>query len=270
MAETFTISAAARLCQCDRHTLQRAIHAGRLHLDAQHCLSREELLATGYLVPDPPQTAPQETPQETPHDRPYIPPQSTPQELPQTALLLAALERLARAIEGLQQEMQQLREHPRSPPQGAPHDTPQDTPQSALGAPQRAPQETAQEAPHITPQDTPQALPQAAPQPSAVPAQGYDPTRFALGVLCPRNHEYQQTGRTLRRLPSHVCPACDVEQQRERRAAQEGLAACMTRVYDNNAWCETGVDRSLSRFFWPGLCSTRLCLVSLLFLICTG
>ena len=48
----------------------------------------------------------------------------------------------------------------------------------------------------------------------------YDPTRFALGLLCPRKHEYRGTGQTLRRLPSHVCPACDVEQQRERRQAQ--------------------------------------------------
>src|SRR4030095_15143424 len=51
MPDTLAISAAARLCQCDRRTLQRAIHAGRLHLDAPHGLSREELIATGYLVP---------------------------------------------------------------------------------------------------------------------------------------------------------------------------------------------------------------------------
>ena len=55
-------------------------------------------------------------------------------------------------------------------------------------------------------------------------APGYDPTRFALGVLCPRGHAYQHTGQTLRRLPSHVCPACDVEQQRERRQAKPGRA----------------------------------------------
>ena len=51
-------------------------------------------------------------------------------------------------------------------------------------------------------------------------APGYDPTRFAMGLLCPQGHEYQQTEMTLWRLPAHVCPACDVEQQRERRAAR--------------------------------------------------
>ena len=225
MAEAFTISAAARLCQCNRRTLQRAIHAGRLHLDAQPCLSREELLATRYLVPDPPQTAPQDTLQYLPQVTPQSTPQETPQELPQTALLLAALERLARAIEGLQHEMWQLREHPRSPPQGAPHDTPHNTPQSV-------PHVTPQDAPEV-PQDTPQSArgaPQGAPQGArggprrAAAREGqeisYDPTRFALGVLCPRKHEYRGTGQTLRRLPRHVCPQCDVELQRERRKAK--------------------------------------------------
>ena len=47
--QAFTVSAAARLCGVDRRTLQRAIQAGRLPLDAQHCLSREALIAAGYL-----------------------------------------------------------------------------------------------------------------------------------------------------------------------------------------------------------------------------
>src|SRR5215467_7392009 len=67
---TLTIAAAARLCHCDRRTLQRAIHTGRLHLDAQHCLSREELIRTGYLIEDtplaPPLAMPQDAPQATP------------------------------------------------------------------------------------------------------------------------------------------------------------------------------------------------------------
>jgi hypothetical protein len=70
---TLTISAAARLCHCDRRTLQRAIYAGRLHLDAQHCLSREELIATGYLIVETPQRTPHvslETPQEAPQGTP--------------------------------------------------------------------------------------------------------------------------------------------------------------------------------------------------------
>jgi hypothetical protein len=36
MAKPLTIAAAARLCGCPRSTLQRAIRAGRLHLDANH------------------------------------------------------------------------------------------------------------------------------------------------------------------------------------------------------------------------------------------
>lgn len=54
----FTISAAARVCGVDRRTLQRAIHAGRLQLDAQHCLSREDLIAAGYLMAYSPQATP--------------------------------------------------------------------------------------------------------------------------------------------------------------------------------------------------------------------
>jgi hypothetical protein len=42
--QAFTVSAAARLCGVDRRTLPRAIQAGRLPLDAQHCLSREALM----------------------------------------------------------------------------------------------------------------------------------------------------------------------------------------------------------------------------------
>jgi hypothetical protein len=90
MAETYTIAAAAQLCHCDRRTLQRAIHAGRLHLDADHSLSREELLATGYLVAGPPQQTPQAVPQETP--------------------LVVLLERLTTAVEGIWREPRALRE----------------------------------------------------------------------------------------------------------------------------------------------------------------
>lgn len=44
-----TISDAARRCGCPRSTLQRAIRAGRLHLDADHCLDADELAHAGYL-----------------------------------------------------------------------------------------------------------------------------------------------------------------------------------------------------------------------------
>ena len=68
--EAFTVSAAARLCGVDRRTLQRAIQAGRLPLDAQHCLSRGDLIAAGYLDA----VAPQSTPHETSHGTPRYAP----------------------------------------------------------------------------------------------------------------------------------------------------------------------------------------------------
>jgi hypothetical protein len=74
MADTFSLAAAARLCHCDRRTLQRTIHSGRLPLDAQHRLSREAVLAAGYLVAE----MPQETPQGQPHSTPLVAPQNTP------------------------------------------------------------------------------------------------------------------------------------------------------------------------------------------------
>jgi hypothetical protein len=50
--------------------------------------------------------------------------------------------------------------------------------------------------------------------------QGYDASRFVLGRLCPRGHDYQGTGQTLRKRHSGTCAACEREQQRERRAAR--------------------------------------------------
>jgi hypothetical protein len=117
---TFTIAAAARLCRCDRRTLQRAIHAGRLHLAPQHCLSHEELIATGYLVPDMPHETPHGTPQDTP--------------------LLMLLEHLTTAITALCDEVHHLRQALR-PPQATPRGLPQRAPR---GVPQQTPQDTPQ------------------------------------------------------------------------------------------------------------------------------
>jgi hypothetical protein len=118
-----TIAAAARLCHCDRRTLQRAIHAGRLHLDADHALSREELLATGYLVAETPQQTPPAMPQETPLATPPV----------------ALLERLTIAVEGVWQELRALREQqyatPRQTPPATPLEAPKPTPQGPPAAP---------------------------------------------------------------------------------------------------------------------------------------
>ena len=51
-----------------------------------------------------------------------------------------------------------------------------------------------------------------------VPA--FDTTKYVLGKLCPRGHDYHGTGHSLRHLRRHVCLACDTEQARARRKAQ--------------------------------------------------
>jgi hypothetical protein len=146
--QAFTVSAAARLCGVDRRTLQRAIQAGRLPLDAQHCLSREALIAAGYLDAVTPQDMPQ----------------GTPQELVQASALLALLERLTTAITDLHEEVRSLREDLRQLPQRTPQErrrgaptapqaTPQDTPHTAAAVPQGPPQEVrhAAAAPQVSP-----------------------------------------------------------------------------------------------------------------------
>jgi hypothetical protein len=48
----------------------------------------------------------------------------------------------------------------------------------------------------------------------------YDTTKFILGRLCPRRHEYASTGKTLLRMPGFHCRQCEAELAKERRAAQ--------------------------------------------------
>jgi hypothetical protein len=50
-----------------------------------------------------------------------------------------------------------------------------------------------------------------------VPA--FDTTTYVLGKLCPRGHDYHDTGQSLRNRRRHVCLACDAEQARARRKA---------------------------------------------------
>jgi hypothetical protein len=157
----FTISAAARLCGVDRRTLQRAIQAGRLPLDAQHCLSREALIAAGYLDATTPQVTPQDTPQATPQDTPH----GMPQELVQATALLALLEQLTTAITDLHEEVRSLREDLRQLPQR----TPQERRRGASTAPQATPQDTPHAAPPV-PQGPPQDMRHAAAAPQVSPA----------------------------------------------------------------------------------------------------
>ena len=51
-----------------------------------------------------------------------------------------------------------------------------------------------------------------------VPA--FDTTKYGLGQLCPRGHNYHGTGQSLRHLRRHVCLACDAEAARERRRSK--------------------------------------------------
>jgi predicted transcriptional regulator len=45
----------------------------------------------------------------------------------------------------------------------------------------------------------------------------YDPAKFYLGKLCPRQHDYQGTGKSLLRLHNQSCRECGNEQRREKR-----------------------------------------------------
>ena len=49
----------------------------------------------------------------------------------------------------------------------------------------------------------------------------FDPTKNVLGKLCKEGHEWGTTGKTLRRLPSQGCRACENAAKRRRRTAQE-------------------------------------------------
>jgi len=160
----FTVSAAARLCGVARRTLQRAIQAGRLSLDAQYHLSREALIAAGYL---------DATPQDTSQDM--------PQELEQATALLALLAQLTTAITDLHAEVRELRDELRQLPQRRRrHDA---------FTPHRTPHGTSQETPHITPHGTSQTTPQATPHPSPQILGTYDPRAAAARI-----HTFRRQG----------------------------------------------------------------------------
>jgi hypothetical protein len=185
--QAFTVSAAARLCGVDRRTLQRAIQAGRLALDPQHCLSHEALIAAGYLDAMPPQDTPQITPRDTPQDTS----QDMPQELMQATTLLALLERLTTAIADLHGEVRSLREDLRH----LSRRTPQTRRRGAPTAPQSTPLVTPQEAPQSTPHDTPHS----APQPTPLLLGTYDPRAAAA-----RMHTLRRQGLSLTQIAAQL------------------------------------------------------------------
>jgi hypothetical protein len=173
MAETFTISAAARRCGVTRRTLQRAIHTGRLTLTSDHRITTAALEQAGY------------TPQAT-SQRPVT---ATSQAQAVTEHLAHVVERLDRLITLLE----------------AQHDA---------ATPQRYTAVTSQR--HEGRRRSDDAG--SRPRDDAGTAPAFDATRFVLGRLCPRGHDYQGTGHALRKRHSGSCVACEREQQRERRA----------------------------------------------------
>jgi hypothetical protein len=70
-------------------------------------------------------------------------------------------------------------------------------------------------------------VPPAAAPTLDVTAYGLDPTKWRLGGLCKRGHEYEHTGKTLYRLPGKACPACDAARTRARRAAKKQAQATL-------------------------------------------
>jgi hypothetical protein len=61
------------------------------------------------------------------------------------------------------------------------------------------------------------------PAPALVPdtdIPAFDTSKYSLGKLCPRGHDYHGTGQSLLRLPQQHCRQCDTEQKRERRQRQ--------------------------------------------------
>jgi hypothetical protein len=78
--------------------------------------------------------------------------------------------------------------------------------------------------PGVEPTTTVEAVDQAPPgasaieQAAAAAIQPFDTTRYYLGKLCPRHHEYGATRQSLLRLRNQSCPQCEKELRREKRA----------------------------------------------------
>jgi hypothetical protein len=70
--------------------------------------------------------------------------------------------------------------------------------------------------------DTHEALPATL---SDIDVPPFDTSKFLLGPLCKKKHDYYGTGHTLRRVKSHGCPQCDVERTRAQRKAKRDAAS---------------------------------------------
>ena len=180
MAESLTISDAARRCGVTRRTLQRAISTGRLTLTPEHRVTTTALEHAGY----------------TPAPAPPRPVTATPPIQEVTQHLARVVERLDRLITLLEAQQDA----------GTPQRRDTATTQRPTAAtPQRQPSRRRSNttAPHRSD--------------DAATAPAFDPTRFVLGRLCKEGHEFGQTGLTLRRVRQFDCPICSAAQKREAR-----------------------------------------------------
>jgi hypothetical protein len=51
---------------------------------------------------------------------------------------------------------------------------------------------------------------------------GFDASKYVLGKLCPRRHNWHQTGQSLLFKANHRCAECSKERARERRQERKG------------------------------------------------
>ena len=53
----------------------------------------------------------------------------------------------------------------------------------------------------------------------------FDTSKYVLGKLCPRRHEYHGTGKSLLTIKGRKCLACNAELRRAKRAAKHQAAS---------------------------------------------
>ena len=61
------------------------------------------------------------------------------------------------------------------------------------------------------------------------PPKTFDHPNFYLGELCPRGHEWNGTGKTLKKKKGNKCAACENERKREKRLEAKRQATAPSR-----------------------------------------
>lgn len=225
-----TISDAARVTGVSRVTLHRYIKAGKLSRTPDGLIDTVELLRIGLTLHH--DTLQQPVTEQRPVTDSATPAVTGP-DTPAFQQLLTVLQReleaahareqaarereamLLQMLQQVQQQNQRLLDAGRSPaplPAPAPAPPPARAPVREDLEPHPAP------APARRRRMSPPAVALGEDLEASTPA--FDPTRYTLGKLCPRRHEYQHTGKSLLRRPGWVCLQCDAERAKERRAAK--------------------------------------------------